>query len=133
MIYITYDIETGAVDDTAYATIDIIPEGKAYLPLMEETWNSAQGKLMRVEDGQFICTDPPPTVADYDKAMEDHLAAERAARGYTIREPSDYKDSSVERWNQDAIDWISHRDAVMLYGLEVMNHYAETGEAPSLQ
>ena len=76
---------------------------------------------------------PPPTVADYDKAMEAHLLAERSARGYTLREPSDYKDSSVPRWAQDAADWIAHRDAVMLYGLEIMNHYAETGEAPTLE
>lgn len=39
---------------------------------------------------------------DYDKAIEDHLLKERIARGYTVREPSDYKDSSVERWNRDA-------------------------------
>ena len=77
---------------------------------------------------------PPPvlTVADYDAAMEAHLKAEREARGYTSREPSDYAGSSVARWAQDAADWISHRDAVMIYALGVINHYTETGEAPTL-
>ena len=67
----------------------------------------------------------------YDNIMEQHLYDERVARGYTKREPSEYADSKVERWAQDAQDWIDHRDAVMLYGLEVENHYKETGEAPT--
>ncbi|MCQ2378001.1 MAG: hypothetical protein MJ016_02175 [Victivallaceae bacterium] len=79
---------------------------------------------------------PPPAsviIAKYDKAMEAHLFAERAARGYTTREPSDYKGSSVPRWASDAEDWIAHRDQVMLYGLEVENHYKETGEGPTIE
>lgn len=133
MIYIAYDSVTGAVDNTAYANPEWVPAGKSQLSITEEQWNAANGKVKKVIDGVFVYSDPLPTVADYDKAMEDHLLAERAARGYTLREPSDYKDSSVPRWAQDASDWIAHRDAVMLYGLEVMNHYAETGEAPTLE
>ena len=72
------------------------------------------------------------SMADYDRAVEEHLLAERTARGYTTREPSDYAGSAVPRWAQDAQDWISHRDAVMLYALQVMNNYAQTGVAPSL-
>ena len=133
MIYIAYDPDTGAVDEIAFAEPDWIPEGKETLPVTEEQWNAASGKILKVVDGTFVWSDPPPTVADYDKAMEDHLLAERSARGYTTREPSDYKDSTVPRWAQDASDWIAHRDAVMLYGLEVMNHYEETGEAPTIE
>ena len=132
MIYIAYNNETGEIDEFAYSSLDMIPLGKSYLEVSEETWNNAQGKVMKVENGQFIYSNPPPTLEDYDKAMEEHLKEQRIARGYTLREPSDYKGSSVERWNQDAIDWIAHRDAVMLYGLQIMNHYQETGEAPSL-
>lgn len=132
MIYIAYDEQTGAVNATAYSSIEMIPEGKSALPVSESVWNAAQGKMMKVENGKFIVSDPPPTMADYDKAVEDHLLAERTERGYTSREPSDYAGSSVSRWAQDAADWIAHRDAVMLYALEVMNRYAETGEAPSL-
>ena len=78
---------------------------------------------------------PPPqiTVADYDAAMESHLRSEREARGYTLREPSDYAGSSVPRWAQDAADWIAHRDAVMLYALDVINTYETTGQAPTLE
>ena len=133
MIYIAYDSETGAVDEIAYSRIDMVPAGKSVLAVTEEAWSAAAGKVKKVEDGVFIFSDPPPTVADYDKAMEAHLLAERTARGYTLREPSDYAGSTVPRWAQDAADWIEHRDAVMLYGLEIMNHYAETGEAPTLE
>lgn len=96
-------------------------------------------ELMEVEqaaDGRWYLVGHAPaptfTVDDYDKAMEAHLKAEREARGYTSREPSDYAGSAVPRWAQDAADWIAHRDAVMLYALGVINTYQETGEAPSL-
>lgn len=70
--------------------------------------------------------------ADYDKVMEDYLAAVRSERGYTTREPDDYFGSSVPRWAQDAADWMRFRDAVMLYGLKVQNDYAATGNAPTI-
>ena len=77
----------------------------------------------------FMGEEPPRpvTFSDYDAAMEAHLDAEKAARGYTKREPSDYAGSSNPRWAQDAADWIAHRDAVMEYGLEVENK-AQRGE-----
>ena len=74
-----------------------------------------------------------PTLQDYDNIMEQHLYDERVARGYTKREPSDYFNSTNERWAQDAQDWITHRDIVMEYALEVENNYQETGEAPTLE
>lgn len=133
MVYITFDPDTGAVDPVAYSEYSLVPPDKSSMEISSSDWASAQGKDMKVEKGVFTYTDPLPTVADYDKAMEDHLLEERTARGYTLREPSDYRGSSVPRWAQDAEDWIAHRDDVMLYGLDVMNHYAETGEAPTLQ
>lgn len=133
MIYITYNSQTGEVDEFAYSLLKMIPQGKPYLEISEETWNNAQGKIMKVEAGQFVCTVPPPKVEDYDKAIEDHLLEQRTARGYTVRESDYYRDSQVERWKQDAIDWSKHRDAVMLYGLGIMNTYKETGEAPTLE
>lgn len=79
---------------------------------------------------QYIAEeDPKPTVADYDAAMEKYLYDERAARGYTTREPDMYIGSQVPRWNADAEDWKHHRDAVMLYALDVMNR-VEAGEPP---
>lgn len=87
------------------------------------------------EKGYIIKSMPQPdiTLKDYDKVMEQHLLSERVARGYTNREPSDYANSAVERWAQDARDWIAHRDEVMLYALQVENHYQETGEAPTIE
>ena len=72
-------------------------------------------------------------VKKYDDAIEEHLLAERSARGYTVREPSLYINSSNERWASDARDWVAHVDSVMSYGLEVQNKFAETGEAPDLE
>ena len=111
----------------------MIQEGKSYVEVTEEEWSSAQGKDKKVIDGKFTFKDFPPSVEDYDKAMEDHLEEERIARGYTLREPSEYRGSTIERWNQDAEDWIAHRDEVMMYGLNIQNTYKETGEAPSLE
>ena len=70
--------------------------------------------------------------AIYDSAMEEHLDAEKAERGYTKREPSDYANSTVPRYKQDAADWTAHRDAVMLYGLDVLNKAARGEPVPTL-
>ena len=71
---------------------------------------------------QWVLEDAPqPTLADFDAAMEEHLRTERAARGYTTREPDAYINSSVPRWAQDARDWVAHRDAVMAYALALIN------------
>ena len=70
--------------------------------------------------------------AIYDSAMEEHLDAEKAERGYTKREPSDYANSTVPRYKQDADDWTKHRDAVMLYGLDVLNKAARGEPVPTL-
>lgn len=88
-------------------------------------------RIVRGYDGRryFEGEEPkrPVTFNDYDRVMEAHLDAEKAERGYTKREPSDYAGSSNPRWAQDAADWIAHRDAVMEYGLEVENK-AKRGE-----
>lgn len=68
----------------------------------------------------------------YDAAMEAHLDEEKAERGYTKREPSDYANSTVPRYKQDAADWTEHRDAVMLYGLDVLNKAARGEPVPTL-
>lgn len=68
----------------------------------------------------------------YDGAMESHLDAEKAERGYTKREPSDYANSTVPRYKQDADDWTKHRDSVMLYGLDILNKAARGEPVPTL-
>lgn len=76
---------------------------------------------------------PAPTMADFDAAMEEHLRSEREARGYTTREPDAYLNSQVPRWASDARDWVAHRDAVMLYALEIMTAVeAGTREPPTM-
>lgn len=52
------------------------------------------------------------------------------ARGYTDRDPSEYATSGVPRWAQDAKDWVAFRDSVMLWGLDVLNQYQQTGNPP---
>lgn len=73
------------------------------------------------------------TVEDYDRAMEDYIYSVRVERGYTTREPSDYINSAVPRWRQDAEDYIAFRDAVMVYARTIINEYSATGNAPSLE
>ena len=131
MIYVTFD-DTGKVIFPAYGNLSLIPEGARYITVDECDWNAGHGKILTVENGHLVVSEPPPTLADYDAAMEAHLKAEREARGYTLREPSDYAGSSVERWAQDAADWIAHRDAVMLYALDVLNHVEAGDPAPTL-
>lgn len=65
--------------------------------------------------------------------LEQHLTLTRTARGYTVREPSYYLNSTVSRWKQDALDWVAFLDACMLYGLDVQNTYKSTGVAPTLE
>ena len=72
------------------------------------------------------------TADDYDRAMENYITEVRSQRGYTLREPSSYKDSAEPRWRSDAADWPPFLDAVMLYGLRVQNEYAATGKAPTI-
>lgn len=103
-----------------------------------------EGKIVssthyEVVDNKVIATyqysDPPkPVLSDYDSAMESHLHQERIERGYTTREPDSYLTSSVPRWAQDAKDWVSHRDEVMEYALDLINA-VEQGlkEPPTLE
>ena len=93
-------------------------------------WAELGGVIQRV---YAAIQDPAPSLADFDAAMEAHLYEERAARGYTTREPDAYLNSSVPRWAQDARDWVAHRDAVMGYALTLMNQ-VEDGErdAPTM-
>lgn len=66
----------------------------------------------------------PMSIDDYDAAMEQYITSTRVARGYMLREPDVYKDSSVPRWRQDAQDFIAFRDACLLYGQSVINTYS---------
>lgn len=93
--------------------------------VVDNMWEQ-QWKIVKNED-------PVYTVEDYDRALEQHLKDTCSARGYTTREPSDYVNSSVERWAQDAKDYIAFRDQVMQYGLEIMNKFQNNEEVPNLQ
>lgn len=86
------------------------------------------GRVVAVYDYEPI----KPTVDDYNRAVEDHLMAERMERGYDTREPSLYINSSVHRWSQDAVDWVRHVDAVMTFALGVLNGWEKTHEVMSL-
>lgn len=110
------------------AALGAYPRNDAYYP----TDDPPEGKMWRrstgwtVRDGKwcanFEAVDiPSPALDEYDAAMEDHLAQERSARGYTTREPTAYLASSNARWASDARDWVAHVDAVMAYALDLIN------------
>lgn len=103
------------------------PEGKVAAPDGYALEGGEWVQQWRLDDA------PAPTMADFDAAMEEHLTEERSERGYTTREPDVYLNSQVPRWKSDARDWIAHRDAVMLYALEIMNAVeAGTREPPTM-
>lgn len=116
----------GAYPCGAYALPPDVPDGKAAVADGFELINGKWRNAWRIEDA------PLPSIAEYDGAMEAHLADERAARGYTTREPDVYINSQVPRWAQDARDWVAHRDAVMLYAVDVMNRVAAGEPQPTL-
>lgn len=121
--------------------LSVIVGDKLYKPVSPHDYadaaawcNSNRAKLEdKGEYYEVVLAVSPLTVQDYDNAMENYLRETRTARGYTLREPSDYKDSSIPRWKQDAIDWIAFRDAVLTYGLEIENTAEQTGVIPSME
>lgn len=96
--------------------------------------NKNQAMIVKKNETYTIETVPLPqiTVEDYDIALEQHLLQTRYQRGYTTRQPSYYLNSSVPRWKQDALDWVSFLDSCMLYGLKVQNNYKLGNGAPTL-
>lgn len=110
--------------------VDNLPATDADHYAVATGWAEQGGEIVRQYE---VRDNPPPALTDFDAAMEAHLYEERAARGYTTREPDAYLNSSVPRWAQDARDWVAHRDAVMAYALTLMNQ-VEDGErdAPTL-
>jgi hypothetical protein len=135
-------------DGTVYNPKGVHYRIAGYLPVVETPpsdpppvgshWKHS-GEYDLSSDGQSVVAryvaeeDPKPTVADYDAAMEAHLVAERCARGYTTREPDMYTGSEVPRWDADARDWKKHRDAVMLYALDIMNRVSAGEPPPTLE
>lgn len=81
---------------------------------------------------QRILESLKPRYEDYTEALEAHIKSAREERGYTEREPSEYRGSKVARWASDAEAWIDFRDSVMLYGLEVLNKYRAGETVPTL-
>lgn len=93
------------------------PEGKV---VETTTYRVDTAENMVVADYTYVDA-PPPSLEEYDAAMEDFLRQEREERGYTTREPDSYLTSNVPRWAADARDWVNHRDAVMEYALDLIN------------
>lgn len=104
-----------------------------YLVITEAEWENLRSKKLKVLNGELtVIPEPEKILAEYDKAMEEHIYSVRAARGYTTREPGVYINSTVPRWKADAEVWNTWLDAVMQYSLAILNHAKETGEIPPL-
>lgn len=101
---------------------------------MQDTEVVYDTSYIQIDTWDYIPIPPPEpepvTLDDYNQALEEYLKEVRMARGYDQRDPSEYYNSGVERWAQDAKDWLAFRDQVMLYGLEKLNEYASTGVPP---
>jgi hypothetical protein len=130
MIKISYNSKTAVI--TGVYAGDI--EAKwPFIVISDYEWRAMQGKNLRVINRKLTALpEPDKILAQYDKAMEDHIYSVRAARGYTTREPGVYINSTVPRWKADAEVWNAWLDAVMQYSLNILNTAKETGEVPAL-
>lgn len=149
MIYLHYDETTGeilnAADENCFKEHPIMRKrdpqnykprtpAEPYITVSREEWYEATKpkKSRKIVDGKLVVEDLIG-VADYDRIMEQHIKDARIARGYTLREPDVYKDSSVPRWRQDALDFIAFRDSCLLYGQSIINTYTRSGEVPTME
>lgn len=69
----------------------------------------------------------------YDQTTEQYLYDVRVDRGYTKREPNEYKGSPIPRWAQDAEDWILFFNSVMKYNIDTQNRHLEYGDGPTIE
>lgn len=107
----------------------------------DEQYYISQGfRLMQVQqdiDGNYYLpghtTQYKFSEQDYDKILEQYIRTICIQRGYTTRQPSEYINSNVERWKQDAIDFIQFRDECMIFALDIYNNYQKNGIIPTLQ
>ena len=148
MIYLHYNLDGGAIikayHESCFKENPILKKkNKDYKPktpptpyiiVEDSVWKQAnkKGSIGVVIDGQLVIKENY-SYADYQRAMENHIKETRCARGYTTRQPDVYKDCCVERWRQDALDFIAFRDEVLLYGLDVLNAYTAKKPIPSLE
>ena len=139
MVYVTYNKETGAVDDTAYSRLNMIPEGVAYLAVPEEDWRNAHGKIKTVEDGLFVYREPEKSLEEiirsYENAVQAHLDATAQNRDYDNTYTClSYLSSTDETWNREANIFNAWRDAVWRKCHEVLNAVmAGTLTPPSIE
>ena len=132
------EVQKNAQFLTAYEAASIEAYERANNPAEPRDGYRAKSNGYELKDGKWATKwvyeqlSVEELTALYDDAMESHLDAEKYERGYTKREPSDYANSTVPRYKQDAADWTAHRDAVMLYGLDVLNKAARGEPVPTL-
>lgn len=117
----TLDIQVGIGTDEQY----YISQGFQLMQVQQDMYGNY---YLAGHNPQYI-----PTVQDYDKILEQHISSTCKQRGYTTRQPSEYINSTVERWKQDALDFIKFRDKCMLYGLEIENKYKNSQTVPTLE
>ena len=134
MIYIHYDNEGNT--KAYHHSCKNIPE--PYITMEDGAWNQIikGGKIRKVIGGKLVLQDkplPPVTVQDYDRVLQKYIYDVRYQRGYTTRQPTDYLNSSIPRWKQDALDFIAFRDNCLQFGQSIINNYQTTGIVPTLE
>ena len=117
MIYITYDIETGAVSENAYSKLEMVPEDAKFMAISVADWMAAHGKIKVVENGKFVWREvektPEEIVREYENAVQDHLDATAQSKGYDNTYTClSYLASTDETWKQESNIFNAWRDAV---------------------
>lgn len=131
MVKITYNSKTGVISGAYDGSIRV---KWPFIVVADSEWRAVQGKNLRIINRKLTTLpEPDKILAEYDRAMEEHIYSVRAARGYTTREPGVYINSTVPRWKADAEVWNAWLDSVMQYSLNILNTAKETGEVPLLE
>ena len=100
---------------------------------MEDVDVTYDTSYIQVDSYDYVAIEPVEHVAtldEYKATLNAYLKEVLDARGYTEYDPSSYYNSVVERWAQDARDWIEFRDNVLVYALGIFNQYEDDGEPP---
>lgn len=73
------------------------------------------------------------TQVEYEEIVESYLLNIRNERGYNVRQPDAYINSSNQRWKQDAIDYIQFRDKCLQYVFQICNNNIQLTQDELLQ
>lgn len=124
MVKVHYNTETGDVIAAFDSGCPEIPVPN--VAVTEEVWNAAIGKVLRVTEGQFVASDPAPTLVDYELAVQAHLDETAQSLGYDNSYTClSYLQSTNPKWSAESAAFSAWRDSVWLACHAALNAVSE--------